>query len=361
MDPPLIDLMPDDINTRQKDINTGSTTTSNNIDNLYNEDDGVAAPDDLFTTPASTHDINVDTPLTDNDLDSTDTEEGNDQDTEETEEEGDAEEETEGDEDTEVMDDSTYENLPTEDKLELMGQGLDEDALLDNKVTELLEEEDGPLTSSDTKDEEEQEDAPVEETWDMEGDDQVEEGHASVDESLEAGDNVNTSFDEEQKEKLDDMESPWINEDGSDQEAEIQEQDEEDVVEQGTVEEVDTGHLESTLEQALDALKEEEQSSPYIQDNNTNLIGGDILDDGLLQTNHTLDPTTSHEQQSTAIIVGPENGDMMDISLLLFVAVCILICFRLPHVKRFFTKLLKKQDASSSTLPYHTTYNKEQD
>ncbi|KAI9302413.1 hypothetical protein BJ944DRAFT_269975 [Cunninghamella echinulata] len=123
-----------------------------------------------------------------------------------------------------------------------------------------------------------------------------------------------------------------------------QEEEEEETIEQGAIDITEQDHIGETLDQALDALQQDAPefinkdlptmaSSPHIQ-------------------------SANHDQHQPSSI-GSNNDDISveDKSLWLFIAIVILICFRISHVKRFLLKLVKGPE-SSSNLPY---YNKELD
>ncbi|KAI8338459.1 hypothetical protein BC941DRAFT_451645 [Chlamydoabsidia padenii] len=269
----------------------------------------------------------------------------------------------------------------------------------DDGQQEDLQDEDNEGDKNDDKDD------TVEQTWDMDGDDvDDDQANSSVDAALDAGDeeeidnksNIDTMVDDESvgtqndnvisendeyNDKSQDGELTWNNDDDDnyiDTEAENEEQ--EETMEQGTVEENDNDRLGSTLEQALDALEDDQgqvSTSPNTAGTDKELTGNlsslpsitDEKNDLPYDSNekYELPPQQQQQQQEHGTVSSSTIGQStaedlatVDTSFLLLLAVLILICFRLPYVKRFFVKLFKKQD-TSSTLPYHTTHNKELD
>ncbi|CAO3589639.1 unnamed protein product [Absidia cylindrospora] len=319
-------------------------------------------------------------------------------------------------------------------KVNVLGEDM-EDSIFDSPARinlETDETQEGSVTADDELQElqqeqqqEEEEDETVEKTWDMAGDDvDDDQENSSVDALLDAGedslddDNTNidnvinddtfvvdelaeTKVDESTTGKEGGGQHTWNNdnieltgssdstlEDDSPQtwnsdddvEAEVEDEQEE-TMEQGTVEESENDRLGATLEHALDALEIEQDtttttSSPVTIDSGNNIIVDDAsrTDDrhGFKDNGDTvlpLDdsvgksaPLSPPQQQQQTTTIGSDSTDELasvDTSLVLLIAVFILLCLRLPYVKRFFVKLFKSQE--STTLPYHTAHSKELD
>ncbi|ORZ11215.1 hypothetical protein BCR42DRAFT_454238 [Absidia repens] len=329
-------------------------------------------------------------------------------------------------------------------KVNILGEDM-EDSIFDSPARinlETDETQEGSVTVDDElqeqeqeqqeQQEEEEEDETVDKTWDMAGDDvDDDQENSSVDALLDAGEesldgNNNSSIedvinddtfvvDELAENKMDESttgdessggqhtwnndnieltgsgdasvledNSPqtWNNDD--DTEAEVEDEQDEETMEQGTVEESENDRLGATLEHALDALELEQDAitttelppSPITVDSGNNIIVDDVsraddlqgfkdngdtalpLDDSVGKS-APLPPPQQHETTSSIESDSMDELASVDTSLVLLIAVFILLCLRLPYVKRFFVKLFKSQE--STTLPYHTAHSKELD
>ncbi|CAO3587847.1 unnamed protein product [Absidia cylindrospora] len=113
-----------------------------------------------------------------------------------------------------------------------------------------------------------------------------------------------------------------------------------------------------TLDQALEGLME----SGYRATTSVSPLDDDSKIYGVPSSSHFSSPT----QSNTTTTIGYENMDemaMVDFSCWLYAAIFVLICLRLPYVKRYFTRVNNNEDHtfSNDTLPYHTIQNKELD
>lgn len=341
------------------------------LDNLVNsrdkqlgEDMDVTAPSDLFASN-DLADLNQ---LDQSDMDHQQLDEDN----------GNGFLEDSADDGIETDDDNINEDDATElegtDSLNLLGNDLD-DVTVDYTSGEnigktehsITTESDGvddeetgqqDMEDNDTEQDDDEEDDTVEKTWDMAGDDaDDDQANSSVDALLDAGDEDvygdgdskvadgstetqigndgvvgdNTGFKEEDDQKT------WNNDESNDTEAELEDQ--EETMEQGTVEESDNDRLGSTLKQALDALKEDQElvpTSPTVVDNTITENLSPLPDYSIPNDNDSLSlPPQQQEQQKTSTIGQDTTEDLatVDTSLLLLVALLMLVCLRLPYVK----------------------------